>query len=387
MFARLLAVFFLCLALPWTAAAQSAGGTAAFDAKAKQIYMIDAATGTVLFARGENEPVTAASLAKVMTLAVVFKAVQDGEINLDTSFPVSEHAWRTGGAPSRTATMFAALKSQIRVEDLIRGVAVQAANDGCIILAEGIDGSESAFAERMNKQAKELGLVQSHFDNATGLPSPGNKVSMRDLVVLAQHLHQSYPEFYRYYSEPEFEWNKIKQRNRNPLATMNIGADGLVMGFAEDAGYGLVASVERNGRRLFLAMSGLTSDKERLDEARRLIDWAMTSFASKTLFKAGETVAEASVYGGNAGHVPLLTKQDVDVLLPIGSTERLSARVIYSWPLRAPVASGQPVGVLRIWNGDRFLLEVPLETAAPVEVGALSSRALDALQELFFFWL
>ncbi|MFD1326767.1 D-alanyl-D-alanine carboxypeptidase family protein [Mycoplana ramosa] len=387
MFARLLTAFFLCLVLPWTVAAQSAGGATAFDTKAKQIYLIDAATGTVLFARGENEPVAAASLAKVMTLAVVFKAVHDGEINLDTTFPVSEHAWRTGGAPSRTATMFAALKSQIRVEDLIRGVAVLAANDACIVLAEGIAGSESAFAARMNQQAKELGLARSRFDNATGLPSPGNKVSMRDLVGLAQHLQGSYPDLYRYYSEPEFEWNKIKQRNRNPLATMNIGADGLVMGFAEDAGYGLVASVERNGRRLFLAMSGLSSDKERLDEARRLIDWAMTSFASRTLFKAGETIAEASVYGGSAGHVPLLARQDVDVLLPIGSTERLSARVIYSWPLRAPVASGQGVGVLRIWSGDRFLREVPLETAASVEVGTLSSRALDALQELLFFWL
>lgn len=387
MFVRSLVILLFCVLLSQTSAAQTAGSTSAFDTKAQQIYLIDANTGTILFARKENEPVTAASLAKVMTLAVVFGAVRNGEMTLETTYPVSEHAWRTGGAPSRTATMFAALQSQIRAEDLIRGVAIQAANDGCIILAEGLAGSEGAFAERMNRQAKDLGLTQSHFDNATGLPSPGNRVSMRDLVKLAEHLQTNYPDFYRYYSEPEFEWNKIKQRNRNPLATMNIGVDGLVMGFAEDAGYGLVASVERNGRRLYLAMSGLSSDKERLDEAKRVIDWAMTSFASKTLFKAGETVAEASVYGGSAGQVPLVTRGDVDVLLPIGNTERLSARVVYSWPVRAPVAPGQQVGVLRIWNGDRFLREVPLETAATVEVGALSRRALDALQELLFFWL
>lgn len=367
--------------------AQTASGTPAFDTKAKQIYLVDAGTGTILFARKEDEAVTSASLAKVMTLAVVFKALRDGETSLDTTYPVSENAWRTGGAPSRTATMFAALKSQVRLEDLVRGVAVQAANDSCLILAEGLSGSETAFAARMNKEAKELGLTQSNFVNSTGLPAPGNHTSMRDLVTLAQHLQTTYPEFYRYYSEPEFEWNKIRQRNRNPLVGMNIGADGLVMGFAEDSGYGIVASVSRGGRRLFLAMSGLANDKERLDEARRVIDWGMTAFGSKTLFKAGDDIAEASVYGGGSRHVSLLSKEDVNVLLPIGNTERLTARVVYSWPVRAPVSPGQAVGVLRIWNGEQFLREVPLHAASAVEVGSLSSRALDALQELLFFWL
>ncbi|NVP55993.1 D-alanyl-D-alanine carboxypeptidase family protein [Mycoplana rhizolycopersici] len=384
---RSLAAFLLCLFLPLCALAQTAPASGAFDTKAKQAFLVDSRTGTILFSRREDEAVTAASLAKAMTLAVVFKALRAGEISLDTTYPVSEYAWRTGGAPSRTATMFAALKSQVRVEDLIRGVAVQAANDACIILAEGMSGSEGAFAARMNEEARALGLTNSHFANATGLPDPGNRVSMRDLVTLARHLQQTYPEFYRYYAEPEFEWNRIKQRNRNPLVAMNIGADGLVMGFAEDAGYGLVASVERDGRGLLLAMSGLSSDKERLEEARRIIDWGMTAFATKTLFKAGETVAEASVYGGSGGGVILVTPQDVDVLLPVDNSERLSARVVYSWPLRAPVAPGQQVGALRIWNGDRFLREVPLQTAGTVEVGTLTRRARDALQELLFFWL
>lgn len=384
---RSLAAFLVCLLLPLCALAQAAPVSGAFDTKAKQAFLVDGRTGTILFSRREDETVTAASLAKAMTLAVVFKALRAGEISLDTTYPVSEYAWRTGGAPSRTATMFAALKSQVRVEDLVRGVAVQAANDACIILAEGLAGSEGAFSARMNEEAKALGLANSRFANATGLPDPGNRVSMRDLVTLARHLQQTYPEFYRYYAEPEFEWNRIKQRNRNPLVSMNIGADGLVMGFAEDAGYGLIASLERDGRRLFLAMSGLSSDKERLDEARRIIDWGMTAFVTKTLFKAGETVAEASVYGGSSGGVTLVTPQNVDVLLPVDNAERLSARVVYSWPLRAPVAPGQQVGVLRIWNGDRFLREVPLETAGAVEVGTLTRRARDALQELLFFWL
>ncbi|MCD2185283.1 D-alanyl-D-alanine carboxypeptidase family protein [Rhizobium sp. GN54] len=386
MFFRSIAVLVFSLVLTSTAWSQSQL-SGAFDTKARQAYLIDSGTGTILFSRKESEPVTSASLAKAMTLAVVFKALRAGEIALETAYPVSEHAWRTGGAPSRTATMFAALKSQVSVQDLIRGVAVQAANDACIILAEGMAGSEAAFAARMNEEARALGLSQSHFANATGLPDPGNKVSMQDLVTLGRHLRDTYPEYYRYYSEPEFEWNRIRQRNRNPLVGMNIGVDGLVLGFAEDSGYGLLASVQRDGRRLYLALAGLASEKERIDEARRMIDWGMTAFGSKTLFKAGDTVAEASVYGGNVHTVPLVTPGDVEVLLPVDNKERLSARVVYAWPLQAPVAPGQQVGVLRIWNGDRFLREVPLQTAASVEVGTLSSRALDALQELLFFWL
>lgn len=381
---RSIAFLLFWLALTSPAGAQS---PEAFDTKAKQVYLVDSGTGTVLFARRETEPVTSASLAKAMTLAVVFKALRAGDLALQTTYPVSEHAWRTGGAPSRTATMFAALNSQVPVESLIRGIAVQAANDACIILAEGLAGSETAFAARMNAEAMALGLSRSRFANATGLPDPGNRTSMRDLVGLARHLRETYPEYYRYYAEPEFEWNKIRQRNRNPLVGMNIGVDGLVFGYAEDSGYGLLASVERQGRRLYLAMSGLASEKDRIDETRRMIDWGMTAFGSKVLFKAGDTIAEASVFGGSLPKVALVTPGDVEVLLPVDNRERLSARVIYAWPLRAPVVLGQQVGVLRIWNGDQFLREVPLETAGAVEVGTLYSRALDALQELLFFWL
>ncbi|MDX3924936.1 MAG: D-alanyl-D-alanine carboxypeptidase family protein [Shinella sp.] len=387
MYRRLVLCLLVALLAFSSARAQTVGAVDSFDTKARQIFLIEADTGTILLAKNEDEAVPAASLAKLMTMAVVFNAVKTGEISLDTRYPVSEHAWRTGGAPSRTATMFAALKSSVRVEDLIRGATIQTANDACIILGEGLSGSENAFAERMTREARALGLTTSTFANATGLPDPRNVVTMRELVALAQHLQRNYPDLYRYYSEPEFEWNKIRQRNRNPLIALGIGADGVGLGFSEGHGYAIVASVNRDGKRLFLAMAGLESDKQRVEEARRVIDWAMTSFERKTLFKAGEAVADASVYGGSSSTVPLVTNDDVDVFLPVDNAGKIVARVVYTWPINAPVKPGQEVGVLKIWNDDRLLREVPVHTAGEIAVGTLRSRALDALQELLFFWL
>ena len=358
-----------------------------FETKAKQAYLIDAETGTVLFAKNEDAVVPPASLAKLMTMEVVFDALKRAEIHLDTAFPVSEHAWRTGGAPSGTATMFAALKSQVPVADLIRGVTVQFANDACIILAEGMAGSEDAFAARMTKRAGDLGLKASSFHNATGLPNPDNKTTMRDLVTLAHHIQTAYPDFYPLYSEVDFEWNKIRQRNRNPLISANIGIDGFVTGFAEGYGFSMVASMQRNGKRVFLAIGGLETDKDRIEETRKILEWSMTAFEKRRLFEAGEAVGDAAVYGGMVGHVPLVTAEPVDVLVPANNPDRLVARVVYRWPLPMPIKAGQPAGTLKVWNGDRLLREIPVTTAAAVETGPLSSRALDALQEMLFFWL
>ncbi|MGB3814053.1 MAG: D-alanyl-D-alanine carboxypeptidase family protein [Shinella sp.] len=384
---RLFACLVLALSFITVAHAQSAAPQAGFDVKAKQVYMIEAETGTVLFARAQDQAVTAASLAKLMNMATVFKALAGGEITLETQYPVTEHAWRTGGAPSRTSTMFAALKSNVRVEDLIRGVTVQFANDACIILGEGIAGSETAFAERMTKEARALGLDKSTFANATGLPNPENKVTMREMVTLARHLQATYPQYMRYYLEPEFEWNKIKQRNRNPLLALNIGVTGFVTGFSEEGGYSVVAAVNRDGKHLLLAMGGMESEKARIEESRRIIEWALSSFERRTLFKQGETIADASVYGGDSSVVPLVAGEQVDVFLPKDNSQRLVARVVYSWPVRAPVVPGQAVGTLKIWNDKQLLREVPVKTAGAVGVGTLRSRALDALVELFFFWI
>ncbi|WP_457583197.1 D-alanyl-D-alanine carboxypeptidase family protein [Ensifer canadensis] len=375
------------LAVLFAGAAAAQTPPVAFDTKAKQILLVDAETGTVLFSRAENEPVPPASLAKLMTMEVVAEAIAKGELSAETVFDVSEHAWRTGGAPSGTSTMFAALKSRIRVADLLQGMAVQLANDACIILGEGMAGNETAFAEKMTARARELGMPIATFHNATGLPDPQNRITMSELVALTRHLHEAHPDLYRLYAQPEFEWNKILQRNKNPLIAAHVGVDGVATGFAEGYGFSLAASMQRGGRRVYLAMGGLETDKERTEESRKVLDWAMTAFEKRRIFADGEAIGEASVYGGATSHVSLVAGGPVDVLLPVNNPERLTARVVYKWPLRAPVEAGAEVGVVRLWNGEKLLREVPVKTAAAVGKGTLSSRALDALQELFFFWL
>ncbi|TKT60123.1 D-alanyl-D-alanine carboxypeptidase, partial [Rhizobiaceae bacterium LC148] len=221
----------------------------------------------------------------------------------------------------------------------------------------------------------------------TGLRGAESRTPARYLVDLARHTYRNHPEFYPIYSQPDFEWNKIFQRNKNPLLSLNMGIDGLGAGFAEGSGFAFVASAERDGTRLFLAMGGLASDKERLDEARRVLEWGLSSFETKVLFKRGEVVGQASVYGGSARHVDLVATEPVDIYLATKNPERLTGRIVYRWPLRAPVAEGQEVGTLRIFSGDKLVREVPLVTASTVATGSLASRATDALLELMFFWL
>lgn len=372
--------------LPSPAAfAQTAAPAPLIESKAAQVYLIEASTGTVLFSKNETKSFAPASLAKLMTLEVVFDALKKGEIRPDTIYPVSEYAWRTGGAPSRTSTMFAAVKSQVPVADLIKGIAVQTANDGCLIIAEGMAGSEAKFVERMNARAAELGLTNSHFANATGLPHPDNRSTLVDLVKLARHLVETYPDLYQTFSLAEFEWNKILQRNRNPL--LPIGADGLGTGFAEESGFAIIASMERDGRRLFLGLSGAQTDKERTEEATRLLNWGFDGFEMRTLFKPGEVVGEASVYGGNPSKVPLVAHGPVEVYVPINNPDRLQARIVYRWPLKPPVAADREIATLNILSGERPLVSVPLKSAQTVEVGTLRQRAWDAVIELLFFWI
>ncbi|MDF1608995.1 D-alanyl-D-alanine carboxypeptidase [Hoeflea sp. YIM 152468] len=379
--ARLLSLLVLLISV-----SASPSSAQLFETRAKQAYLVDADTGTVLFAKDENELVPPASLAKLMTMEVVFNAIRSGRLTLDDTFQVSENAWRTGGAISRTSTMFAELKSSIRLEDLIKGVIVQSANDGCIIIAEGMAGSEENFARLMTERAREIGLTQSVFGNSSGLPHPDSRVSMKDLVVLARHIESTYPEFYRYYAMKEFSWNDINQRNRNPLLNMDIGVDGLKTGFTEESGYGIVSSIKRDGRRLFLAMSGMTSERERAEEARKMLEWGIRAFEKKALFGKDETIGEVSVYGGKADAI-VKAKSQVDILLPITNPDRLSARISYRWPLRAPIEAGVQVGVLKVYIGQTLSQETPLFVMEAVDKGPLHIQALDALLELAQFWL
>ncbi len=360
---------------------------AAFETKAAQAFMIDAETGTVLFSKDADRPIPPASLAKLMTMEVVFNALKDGRLAPDTTFKVSENAWRKGGAPSRTSTMFAALNSQIKVSDLLQGVIVQQANDGCMVLAEGMAGSEQGFAALMNARARQLGLSRSTFSNATGLPAPGQAVTVRDLAALGLSIWRNYPQFYGLYAQPDFTWNKITQRNRNPLLTMGIGADGMGIGFTEGSGYAIVGSLAQDGRRLFAAMGGLASEKERAEEARRLLEFGLNGFRRTVLFGKDEVVGEAQVYGGSASHVPLKAAGPVELLVPAGNKERLVARIIYQGPLTAPVTPGARVGTLKVWIGEAPTLEVPLFSAEAVAVGSLHRRAIDAVGELLVGWM
>lgn len=358
-----------------------------FETRAGQAFMVDADTGTVLFSKDPDKLIPPASLAKLMTMEVVFHALKSGRLRMDDTFMVSENAWKKGGASSGGSTMFAALKSTIRLEDLIQGVIVQSANDGCIIIAEGMAGSEENFAQLMTERARQIGLPKSVFKTATGLPAEGQVVTVRELAQLALHIWREYPEYYHYYSQPNFTWNKITQSNRNPLLTMDIGADGMKTGFTEESGYAIVGSVSREGKRVFAAMSGMATERERAEEARKLLDWGLRAFQRMEVFTDGEVVGEAQVYGGEKSGVALKAKGPVAIFVPITNRDRLIARIVYEGPVVAPVEEGVRVGALKVWIGDTLSQETPLYTAETVGLGALHQRALDAVGELMVGWL
>lgn len=358
-----------------------------FETRADTAFMIDAETGTVLLSKDPDKLIPPASLAKLMTMEVVFHAIKSGRLSLDDEFLVSENAWRTGGAPSGTSTMFAELKSSIRLEDLIKGVIVQSANDGCIVIAEGMAGSEENFAQLMTERARKLGLEQSVFKNSTGLPAEGQFVTVKELARLAMHIWREYPQFYRYYALPDFTWNKIKQSNRNPLLKMDIGADGLKTGYTEESGYGIVGSATRDGRRLFVALSGMSSPNVRAEEARKVLDWGMRAFEKREIFADGEVIGEAKLYGGAKGGVELKANGPVSIFIPITNRDRLIARIVYEGPVIAPVEAGTPVGALKVWIGDTLSQETPLFASENVGKGPLHRRALDAIEELLIGWL
>lgn len=343
--------------------------------------LLDSATHSVLFEKDADGLVTPASTAKVMTAEIVFHELSLGHLKLDDQFLISENAWRFGGAPSRGSSMFAALNSQIRVEDLIRGLVIVSGNDAAIALAEGIAGSEGAFATLMTKRARELGLEHSTFTNSWGRGDPEQKVTPRDMTLLANHVIETYPELYKYFGEKEFTWNKIRQTNRNPLLTMDLGADGLKTGNIDESGYGLVGSAVQNGQRLILALYGASSAKERADEARKIFLWGFRSFDSKPIFQAGEVIGGAKVYGGDISSVPLVADRDVKILVPRNATEKLTGRIVYTGPLIAPVEEGKEVARLKIFRGTAQVLDMPLKTAAAVAQGSLPRRAMDAGME------
>jgi len=357
------------------------------DTVARSALVMDVETGGVLLEKNPDEPFAPASLAKLMTADVALAALADGSLAPTTAYPVSNHAWRTGGAPSRTATMFASVRSSVPVDALLKGLIVQSANDAAIILAEGMEGSEAAFAARMTKRAAELGMTGSRFVNATGLPQEGQATTTRDMAILARHIRLAYPEPYKLFAEPEFEWNRILQRNRNPLLRLNMGATGLATGFAEDEGYSIVALTEKDGRKTVLALSGLESDAARTKEAVRLFEWTSVNFERRSLFTAGQVIGQAQVFGGTQGYVNAVLDQDVDLYVPRKRTDLVSARIVYDAPLIAPLAKGAKIGQLLISIQGRQVLARDLFVGSDVPQGAFSARAAGALKELTFGWV
>ncbi len=367
---------------PSSATKKDDGG---FQTSVPTAILIEAESGTVLYEKNADQLVAPASLAKLMTSEVVFNEIKEGNLKLDEEFVISENAWRRGGAPSGGSTMFAAIHSRIKVSDLLQGVIIQSGNDACIALAEGIAGNEAAFARLMNGRARELGLEKSHFTNAAGLPDPDMRVTVRELAKLAQHLIATYPEFYKWYGEREFTWNKIRQLNRNPLLTMGIGADGLKTGYTSEAGYNLVGSAVQNNLRLIVVVAGAKTANERADEARKLLNFGFTGFESRLLFAEGQSIGDARLFGGESRYVPLVAagRKAVRLMVPKNSGERILARIVYRGPVSAPVEKGKQIGVLKVWRGENVALEVPLEAAESVDEGSLTRRAFDAVGELF----
>ena len=349
---------------------------------APHAILIDAENGGVLYERDPDRLIFPASLAKLMTAEYIFHELKEGRIKPTDEYVVSENAWRKGGAPSHSSTMFAAIHSHVDVDSLLHGMIIQSANDACIVFAEALAGDERAFGAKLTKRAREIGLTKSTFANSNGLPDPGTQVTTRELAMLARHIILNYPDLYKLFGEREFTWNKIRQLNRNPLLPMDIGADGLKTGFTKEAGYGLVGSAVQNGLRLIVVVNGLKTAKERGEDAKKLLEWGFRSFEQRVLFAQGQAVGSAKVFGGASGHVPLVANGQVRVMMPKAGGDRLIARIVYTGPVAAPVTAGQPIGNLKVWRNDNVILTMPLKAADSVPKGTLSQRAFDAVTEM-----
>jgi serine-type D-Ala-D-Ala carboxypeptidase (penicillin-binding protein 5/6) len=362
-----LVVFAFCLGVTASAHAITPPETTAREA-----FMIDDTTGAVLYAKNADVRMPTSSMSKVMTMIVVFDALRSGKISLEQELPVSETAWRMQGSK-----MFVDLNSSIKVEDLIRGVIIQSGNDACIVLAEGIAGSEENFAALMNSRAKEIGMTNSNFMNASGWPDPNHYSTAHDLALMARYLIDNYPQEYKYYSEREFTFNNIKQGNRNPLLYSYPGADGVKTGHTEEAGYGLIGSAVANGRRVIMVINGTESMQARADEARKLMDWALKSFRNVQVTKKDDPVTDAPVVLGQEKSVTLVADRDVVMTLPSVGQMDIKMQAVFPAPLVAPVAKGTKVGKLVITIPNMPQQEIPLVTASDVAEKSFFERTME----------
>ena len=354
-----------------------------FDTRATSAWVYDMTTHTVLMDKNGEVAVPPASMSKLMTINMLFEALRDGRVTMDTAFGVSARAveMTTRGG----STMYLQANDRPTVEELLHGMIINSGNDACVVVAEGLAGTEEAFADQMTERARALGLEQSVFANASGWPDPNHRMSMRDLGLLSRRLIEEFPEYYPLFAMTEYNYKDrapANANNRNPLLKLGIGADGLKTGHTQEAGYGLVGSVKQGERRIIFAITGMTSEAERAEEAERIASWAMRQFAMKTVAKAGVRLAEATVHMGDVDMVGLVPATDLALLIPALSHDGLKAEVVFNGPLSAPIAKGQEVARLVIERPEMETVEIPLVAESDVATAGFLKRLTVAAADL-----
>lgn len=360
------------------------GSAAAIETQARNAILMDYDTGQYLYVKDHEKMVPPASMSKLMTVNMIFEKLKDGSLSLDDTFTVSERAWKLGGAASGGSTMFLKIGEKVRVEDILKGILIQSGNDACIVAAENLAGSEDDFAEMMNKRARELGLDNSSFANSTGLPHPDQKMSVEDLAKLARHIIKEFPEFYHIFSEKYYTHNNITQGNRNPLLYSMPNADGLKTGHTEEAGFCLTASAKKGERRLIEVMTGMNSNKERSEEAERLMEWGFREFNNYNLLNKGQTIAEIPVVFGSEKQVRLVVPETVKRTLKKSQAPKIKMTAVYDKPVKAPVAAGDKLGEVRIELDGQEMENLPLVADRNVEKLGFFGRIGQNLKYLLF---
>ena len=360
------------------------GSAAAIETQARNAILMDYDTGQYLYVKDHEKMVPPASMSKLMTVNMIFEKLKDGSLSLDDTFTVSERAWKLGGAASGGSTMFLKIGEKVRVEDILKGILIQSGNDACIVAAENLAGSEDDFAEMMNKRARELGLDNSSFANSTGLPHPDQKMSVEDLAKLARHIIKEFPEFYHIFSEKYYTHNNITQGNRNPLLYSMPNADGLKTGHTEEAGFCLTASAKKGERRLIEVMTGMNSNKERSEEAERLMEWGFREFNNYNLLNKGQTIAEIPVVFGGEKQVRLVVPETVKRTLKKSQAPKIKMTAVYDKPFKAPVAAGDKLGEVRIELDGQEMENLPLVADRNVEKLGFFGRIGQNLKYLLF---
>ena len=379
-----LCIFSTFLLFAWSSVVQG------FSTTARTALVIDNTTGDVLLSKDIDRPIPPASMSKLMTLFMVFESLEEGKIKMDDTFRVSRKAWKKGGSK-----MFVREGANVTIKNLIKGVIIQSGNDACIVLAEGIAGTEENFAELMTIRAKEIGLTNSNFKNSTGWPDPEHYMTSKDLVTLANKIREEYPSYYKIFDDLEFTWDGISQKNRNPLLSMNLGADGLKTGYTEEAGYGLIASAKQNGRRITFVITGLKSIGQRAREAKGITTWAFKKFKLKTFFKKSSTILEAPVWRGEKETVKISAGNDVQILLANDLKEKVKMHIVLKEPLIAPLKKGQKIkGHLVLETTPLIKTSIekkqiffPIEVSEDLDRGGLANKIttnLNTLKSNFF---